>query len=116
MQKYYKKHDNVHYINKNYVLTHIYNDENECINDTLSAILKLSYGDLSHHMNTRVPSEPRYDLRERHQSQQQQDTILLLIHNFERLAIHEVNKEDLSKILKESVDPKGIIFPLPFIN
>ena len=30
------KHDNVHYINKNYVLKPIYNDENECINDTLS--------------------------------------------------------------------------------
>ena len=38
MQKYYKKHDNVHYINKNYVLKPIYNDENECINDTLSNI------------------------------------------------------------------------------
>ena len=31
------KHDNVHYINKNYVLNPIYNDENECIKDTLSA-------------------------------------------------------------------------------
>ena len=27
---------NVHYITKNYVLKPIYNDENECINDTLS--------------------------------------------------------------------------------
>ena len=36
MQKYHKKHDNVNYINKNYVLKPIYNDENECINDTLS--------------------------------------------------------------------------------
>ena len=30
------KHDNVHYITKNYVLKLIYNDENECIYDTLS--------------------------------------------------------------------------------
>ena len=36
MQKYHKKHDNVHYINKNYVLKPIYNNENKCINDTLS--------------------------------------------------------------------------------
>ena len=35
MQKYHKKHNNVHYINKNYVLKPIYNDENECINDML---------------------------------------------------------------------------------
>ena len=33
------KNDNVHYINKNYVLQPIYNDENECINDTLSIII-----------------------------------------------------------------------------
>ena len=39
MQKYHKKHDNVHYINKNHVLKPIYNDENECINDTLSLLL-----------------------------------------------------------------------------
>ena len=36
MQKYHKKHDKVHYINNNYVLKPIYNDENECINDLLS--------------------------------------------------------------------------------
>ena len=36
MQKYHKKHDKVHYINKNYVLKPIYNDKNECTNDTLS--------------------------------------------------------------------------------
>ena len=30
------KHGNVHYINKNYLLQPTYNDENECINDTLS--------------------------------------------------------------------------------
>ena len=68
-------------------------------------------------MNTRVPSEPRYDLRKRSHSQQQQDTILLLIHKFEKLTIHEMNEEDLSKTLKKSVDSKGIIFPhFPFIN
>ena len=76
-----------------------------------------SDGELSHHMNTRVPSEPRYDLRKRSHPQQQQDSILLLTHKFEKLTIHEVNEEDLSKILEESVDSKGIIFPpSPFIN
>ena len=37
-------------------------------------------GELSHHMNTRVPSEPRYELRKRNHSQQQKNGILLLIH------------------------------------
>ena len=64
-------------------------------------------------MNTRVPIEPRCDLRKRFHSQQQQNTIILLIHKFEKLTIHEMNKEDLSHSLKESVDPKGIIFPPP---
>ena len=63
-------------------------------------------------MNTWVPSEPRYDLRKRNHSQQQQNTILL-IQKFEKLSIHEMNEESLSKTLKESVDPKGIIFPPP---
>ena len=36
MQQYHKKHDHMYYINTNYVLKPIYNDENECINDTLS--------------------------------------------------------------------------------
>ena len=73
-------------------------------------------GELSHHMNPRVPSEPRYELRKRNHSQQQQNGILLLIHKFEKLSIHEMNEESLSKTLKESVDPKGIIFPrTPFI-
>ena len=70
-------------------------------------------GELSHHMNTRVPSEPRYDLRKRNYSQQQQNGILLLIHKFEKLTIHEMNEEDLSKTLKESVDHRGITFPPP---
>ena len=72
-------------------------------------------GELSHHMNTRVPSEPRYDLRKRNQSQQQQNGILLLIQKFEKLTIHEMKEEDLSKTLKESVDQMGIIFPPPVI-
>ena len=73
-------------------------------------------GELSQHMNTRVPSEPRYELRKRNHSQQQQNSILLLIHNFEKLSIHEMNEESLSKTFKESVDPKEIFFPpLPFI-
>ena len=33
-----QKHDNVHHISKNYALKSIYDDENECINDTLSVI------------------------------------------------------------------------------
>ena len=32
---------------------------------------KASDGELSHHMNTRVPSEPKYELRKRNHSQQQ---------------------------------------------
>ena len=64
-------------------------------------------------MNIRVPSEPRYDLRKRNHSQQQQSNILLLIHKFEKLTIHEMKEEDLSKTLKESIDQKGIFFPPP---
>ena len=64
-------------------------------------------------MNTRVPSEPRFELRKRNHSEQQQNTILLLIHKFEKLSIHEIKEESLSKTLKESVNPKGIIFPPP---
>ena len=45
-------------------------------------------GELSQNMNTRVPSEPRYDLRKISHPQQQQDNILLLTHKFERLTIH----------------------------
>ena len=70
-------------------------------------------GELSHHMNTRVQNEPRNDLRKRNHSQQQKNGILLLIHKFEKLCIHEMNEGGLSKTLKESVDLKGIIFPPP---
>ena len=45
-------------------------------------------GELSLNMNTRVPSEPRYNLRKRSHRQQQQETILLLTHEFEKLTIH----------------------------
>ena len=48
-------------------------------------------GELSQHMNTRVPSEPRYELRKRNNSQQEQNTIRLLIHKFAKLSIHEMN-------------------------
>ena len=64
-------------------------------------------------MNTRVPSEPKYELRKRNHSQQKQNTILHLIHKFEKLSMHSMNEESLSKTLKESVDPKEIIFPPP---
>ena len=59
-------------------------------------------------MNTKVPSDPRYDLRKKNHSQQQQNGILLLIHKFEKLSFHEMNEESLYKTLKESVNPKGI--------
>ena len=75
--------------------------------------MKNADGELSQHKNTRVPSEPRYELRKRNHSQKQQKSIILLIHEFEKLSINEMDAEDLSKILKESVDPKGIIFPPP---
>ena len=55
-------------------------------------------------------------LRKINHSQQQQNTRLHLIHQFEKLSIREMNQESLSKILEESVDEKGITFPpLPFI-
>ena len=73
--------------------------------------------ELSQYKNTRVPSEPRYELRKRTHSQKQQESMLLLIHKFEKLSIHEMNEEDLYKTLKDSADSKGIIFhPFPFID
>ena len=47
-----------------------------------------SDGELSQNMNTRVPSEHRYALRKRNHSQLQQNIILLLTHEFEKLTIH----------------------------
>ena len=79
--------------------------------DFMLKLSRHSDGELSQHKNTRVLSGPRYELRKRPHSQQQQNNILLLIHKFEKLTIHEMNEEDLSKAVKESVDPKGIIFP-----
>ena len=65
------------------------------------------------HKDTRVLSEPRYDLRKRTNSQMQQNSMLLLIHKFEELSLHEKNEENLSKKLKEGVDPQELSFP-PF--
>ena len=45
-------------------------------------------GELYQNMNTRVPSEPRHALRKRNHPQLQQNTILLLNHEFEKLTIH----------------------------
>ena len=74
-------------------------------------------GEFSQSTNTRVPIEPRYALRKRTHPQLQQHALLFLIQNFEKLTIHEVSEKDLSKSLKESVDPMGINFPpLPFTN
>ena len=61
----------------------------------LLRMFSLPDGELSHHVNTRVPSAPRYDLRKRNQSQQQQNGILLLIKKFEKLSIHEMNEASL---------------------
>ena len=68
-------------------------------------------------MNMRPTSEPRYNLRKRTHPQLQQHAILFLSKKFEKLTIHEVSDKDLSKSLKESVDPMGITSPpLPFTN
>ena len=45
-------------------------------------------GELSQNMNTRVPSELRYELRKRNPFQLQKNTIILLTHEFEKLTIH----------------------------
>ena len=74
-------------------------------------------GEFSQQKNTRVLIEPRYALRKRTHPQLQQHAILFLTQQFEKLTIHEVSKEELSKPLKGSEDPMGIDFPpLPFIN
>ena len=74
-------------------------------------------GDSLQQMNTRPPLEPRYNLRNITHPQLQKHAILFLIKEFEKLTIHELSEKDLSKSLKESEDPMGIIFPtLPFIN
>ena len=68
-------------------------------------------GEAFQHKDTRVLSEPRYELRKRTYSQQQKNSMLLFIHKFEKLSIHEMTEEDPSKTLKESVGPKGLSFP-----
>ena len=68
-------------------------------------------GELSQEKNTRVPVEPRYALRKRNHPQLKQHAILFLTQKFEKLTIHEVSEEYLSKPLKESEDPMGINFP-----
>ena len=74
-------------------------------------------GEYSQDISTRVSSEPIYAPRKRNHPQLQQHTILFLIYKFEKPTIHDVSEEDLLKSLKESVDPKEIIFPpLPFLE
>ena len=65
------------------------------------------------HKDRRVPNEPRYDLRKRTNSKEQQNIMLLLIKKFEKLSLHEKNEEDISKKRKERVDLGGLWFP-PF--
>ena len=74
--------------------------------------MKTNDGEPFQHKDTRVPNEPRYDLRKRSKSKEQQNSVLL-IQKFEKLSIHEMNEEILSKNIKESVDSKGLSFP-PF--
>ena len=68
-------------------------------------------GESFQHKDTRVPSEPRYELRKITHSQQQENSVILLIHKFEKLSIHEMNEENLSKKIKESVDSSRLSFP-----
>ena len=108
-----------------YAIFYYYEDSNIGINDKCQISLlrwgalglrhmklfifcKESDGESFQHKDTRVPSEPRYELRKRTHSQQQQNSMLLLIHKFEKLSIHEMNEENLSKKIKESVDPRGL--------
>ena len=49
---------------------------------------RYSDGESFQHKDTCVPSEPRYELRKRTHSQEQQNSMLLLIHKFEKLSIH----------------------------
>ena len=58
-------------------------------------------GEPFQHKDTRVPSEPRYDLRKRTNSKEQQISMLLLIQKFEKLSVHEMNEENLSKKERE---------------
>ena len=52
-------------------------------------------------MNTRVSSEPRYELRKINHYQQQKNTILLLSHKFEKLSIHDELRKPLLNIERE---------------
>ena len=66
-------------------------------------------GESLQHKDTRVPSEPRYDLRKRTNSKEQKQNMLLLIHKFEKLSIHEMNEKTPS----QKTSPRGLSFP-PF--
>ena len=70
-------------------------------------------GESFQHKDTKVPDEPRYNIRKRTNSTEQQNSMLLLIKKIEKLSIIEQNEENLSKKRKEGVDPKGLRFP-PF--
>ena len=66
-------------------------------------------GESFQHKDTRVPSEPMYDIRKRANSKEQEKNMLLLIHKFEKLSIHEMN----AKIPSQKTSPRGLSFP-PF--
>ena len=66
-------------------------------------------GESLQHKDTRVPSEPRYDLRKRTNSKEQKQNMLLLIHKFEKLSIHEMNEKTPS----QKTSTRGLSFP-PF--
>ena len=68
-------------------------------------------GESFEHKDTRVPNEPRHDLRKKTNSKEQQNSMLLLIQIFLKLSIHEKNEEDLSKKRKER-DFGSLLFQL----
>ena len=59
------------------------------------------------HKDTRIPSEPRYDIRKRTNSKEQQNSMLLLIQKFEEISIHDMNEDNLSKTKKQESRSKG---------
>ena len=67
-------------------------------------LFRIGDGESFQHKDTWVPSEPRYDLRKRTNSNEQKE--ILLIQKFEKLSFHEMNDENLSK----KTSPRGFIF------
>ena len=75
------------YFKNTFILFEMNVDKNDF---SYTSTLKIMYndGELFQNTNTRVPSEPKYNLRKRFHPQHLQATILLLTHEFEKLIIH----------------------------